>query len=765
MSLAPAAGAAEALVYPQLTALTRTSPSVVSPGSRVEFRCTIAPGTAATRSVELTIAAFGNVRGVRVLAAADPQTGVISAPVDTTWANGRYEVIAVVVADVWSRSLSYNADSKVTPELRVNPDEVFYAGPATHSFGFAPLAFTVTGASPVAPRPELISLETLSTSPLTAGQSARFRYAITPGLVPLAKVAVSFRHTTATRAVTLAPVIETSALTGEITLPIAASVMNGRYRLALVTLTDVEGRQTIYRQFGGVSEGWETAPGSNVEVESSNIAIQNTEFVVEGASTTVVPPRFTAWSRQSPAVVGPGAVVRFAYDAATVGYPVRQIRLRLIGPFGAIRETLVSASSGAFSFPVTADWTNGTYTAEFVTLTDAMGRNVSVRDANNVALAPFEEFVFEVRGGITIPPYFNIQPTAETGVLAGTFVSFVARGVGLGPVTYQWFRGEPGDTSAPFTPASDPQPRGSQLNVQIQQSTTFWVRITSAGATADSNAARVVVVTPAGLGRLINLSVLTGLDSPTDEFTLGYVVGGNGTSGSKALVLRAAGPSLGALGVPGTVSDPKLETFAGAGKTGENDNWGGGADLVAAFTAVGAFPYAGPTSRDAAVAASITTRDNSVRVTSVGGATGAVIAEVYDATPTPSFGTATPRLLNVSVRKHLGRGLTAGFVIGGSTNVRVLIRVIGPGIAPFGVAGTVTDPQLALFRGTTQIGANDDWPLDIATAGNSVGAFALTSGSRDAALVATLTPGNYSVLATGVGGTTGVALVEVYELP
>lgn len=63
---------------------------------------------------------------------------------------------------------------------------------------------------------------------------------------------------------------------------------------------------------------------------------------------------------------------------------------------------------------------------------------------------------------------------------------------------------------------------------------------------------------------------------------MGYVGGGAGTVGAKPLVNRAAGPSLGALGVPGTISDPKLELFAGATKTDENDNWGGPGNLTAA---------------------------------------------------------------------------------------------------------------------------------------------------------------------------------------
>ena len=270
-------------------------------------------------------------------------------------------------------------------------------------------------------------------------------------------------------------------------------------------------------------------------------------------------------------------------------------------------------------------------------------------------------------------------------------------------------------------------------------------------------------------GRLINLSVLTGISAPGDSFTLGYVVGGPGTGGSKPLVIRAAGPSLGALGVPGTLDDPKLETFAGATSTGVNDNWGGSTALTNALAAVGAFAYTGPTSKDAAVAANITTRDNSVAVSGVGSGTGAVIAEIYDATSSAAFTTSTPRLLNVSVRKHLGTSLTAGFVVGGATPARILIRAVGPGLAAFGVPDTVVDPQLTLFNGSSvKIAENNDWAgtPDLTAAFNAVGAFALPAPtSKDAALVLTLQPGSYSVQVSGVNDTTGVALVEVYEVP
>ncbi len=154
-----------------------------------------------------------------------------------------------------------------------------------------------------------------------------------------------------------------------------------------------------------------------------------------------------------------------------------------------------------------------------------------------------------------------------------------------------------------------------------------------------------------------------------------------------------------------------------------------------------------------------------------------MIAEIYDATPAVNFTANTPRLINVSVLKNIGASLTAGFVIGGATSRTVLIRAVGPtlGAAPFGVPGVVADPQMTLFSGQTAIATNDNWGTPVGSSAASaaqlsavftqVGAFALTPNSKDAALLATLAPGNYSVQVSGVAGTTGSALVEIYEVP
>ena len=77
------------------------------------------------------------------------------------------------------------------------------------------------------------------------------------------------------------------------------------------------------------------------------------------------------------------------------------------------------------------------------------------------------------------------------------------------------------------------------------------------------------------------------------------------------------------------------------------------------------------------------------------------------------------------------------------------------------------DPKLDLFSGQTVINSSNDWGggSTLATAFTNVGAFALPAASRDAALLVTLAPGSYTSQVSGVDGTGGVVLVEVYEVP
>lgn len=129
---------------------------------------------------------------------------------------------------------------------------------------------------------------------------------------------------------------------------------------------------------------------------------------------------------------------------------------------------------------------------------------------------------------------------------------------------------------------------------------------------------------------------------------------------------------------------------------------------------------------------------------------------------------AATRLTNVSIRSTAGSDtgtLIVGFTVAGSGTKPVLVRGIGPSLTSFGVAGAVTDPELRLFDSRSlQLATNDNWEGNeaVAVAASSVGAFPLATSSRDAALLAFLPAGAYSVHVSPKSET-GIALVEAYE--
>ncbi len=130
------------------------------------------------------------------------------------------------------------------------------------------------------------------------------------------------------------------------------------------------------------------------------------------------------------------------------------------------------------------------------------------------------------------------------------------------------------------------------------------------------------------------------------------------------------------------------------------------------------------------------------------------------------------RLINVSTRAFVGTGdqqLIGGFVIAGPGKKRVLIRGVGPRLADLGVPAVLADPILTVFNSAaTRIAGNDNWnqnanAAEIAAVSAQVGAFSLTAGSADAALLLELDPGAYTASIAGVANATGVALVEIYD--
>ena len=265
--------------------------------------------------------------------------------------------------------------------------------------------------------------------------------------------------------------------------------------------------------------------------------------------------------------------------------------------------------------------------------------------------------------------------------------------------------------------------------------------------------------------RLINIATRTAVGGVAETPIPGFVLTG---TGNKSVVVRAVGPTLGGFGVGGVLADPQVSLVSGAGTMASNDNWL--AADGATMTGAGAFALAAG-SKDAALVASLAPGSYTAPVTATDGGRGVALLEVYDASATAPAQTSA--LVNASTRAYVGTGdsvLIPGFVISGTGSLRLLIRAVGPTLAGFGVSGVLADPTIMLYRGTTVLAANDNWSsatnaAEIAATAATVGAFPLPIGSKDAAVVVVLPAGSYSAVVSGVGATTGTALVELYVAP
>ncbi len=358
-------------------------------------------------------------------------------------------------------------------------------------------------------------------------------------------------------------------------------------------------------------------------------------------------------------------------------------------------------------------------------------------------------------------PTITTQPLGQT-VVAGTTATLTVAASGYPALSLQWRKN--GVNIAGATNATLTLTRITSADAGI-----YTVTITNSSGSITSTASLLTVVVSGGTSstaRLANVSIRAGAGSGSETLIVGLTIGGAGTSGSKTLLIRGTGPALTAFGVTGALADPVLTVFNAAAAIAANDDWGDDAQVGAKGAALGAFPLIAG-SKDAALVGTVSFGGYTVQLTGKAGATGVGLVEVYDATA--GFTATTPRVINVSARTQVGTGgniLITGFVIAGGGTRQVLIRATGPALARFGVAGTLVDPKLELYNGAgVKTDENDNWSSTTRAAQTSIGAFPLVAGSNDSVIVVTLAPGSYTAQVSGVGATTGVALVEIYELP
>lgn len=160
------------------------------------------------------------------------------------------------------------------------------------------------------------------------------------------------------------------------------------------------------------------------------------------------------------------------------------------------------------------------------------------------------------------------------------------------------------------------------------------------------------------------------------------------------------------------------------------------------------------------------------KTATVGSYAVSVSTDAGSVTSAPAVVAMVNRLANTAGRCQIGAGANvgiAGFVVSSYTGAakQILIRGVGSGLAQYGLAGVLAQPILSVFDATGRLVArNAGWggSLDIGAAGMTAGAFPLSSGSADAALLLSLPPGSYTAQVAGLGGTTGIALAEIFEV-
>jgi hypothetical protein len=346
---------------------------------------------------------------------------------------------------------------------------------------------------------------------------------------------------------------------------------------------------------------------------------------------------------------------------------------------------------------------------------------------------------------ITDTNYHHVAVTKQGGT-----VTFYIDGVADAPVSY--------DPVFTFTTGAAIGARGDN-NAQnaffgdIDEFSIYNRSLTAAEIQTIFDAASAGKCKPTLLNISTRLRVLTG-----DNVLIGgFIVTG---TESKKVIVRAIGPSLGAFGVVGAPADPTLELHEPDGTIVTNDNWKDTQEAEIIATTIQ------PTNDlESAIVATLVPGAYTAIVSGKNGGTGVGLVEAYDLDQT-----AASQLANVSTRGFVDTGnnvMIGGFIVGGgaagSASTSVIVRGIGPSLGTFGVAGALADPMLELHdsNGAT-LASNDNW-RDTQEA-EIIATTIPPTDDLESAIVATLAPGAYTAIVSGVNDTTGVGLVEAYNL-
>lgn len=293
------------------------------------------------------------------------------------------------------------------------------------------------------------------------------------------------------------------------------------------------------------------------------------------------------------------------------------------------------------------------------------------------------------------------------------------------------------------------------INGTTYVTSQFMFSEDSASYSSDGVASPLV---SAGTMSLVTLAPTAGTDSSgnsvliaSKQIVIDYTGSGSG-SGSGS---TGSGPTVTANPSPAAIGVGDAVTFAvtATSSTSMTYQWRKDGAAISGATAA-TYTIAGATTADAGA--------YTVAVTNSSGTTVSSAASLLVTAVTSNTANS---LINISARATIPSSSTliTGFVIESTSGKRLLVRAVGPTLSTLGVNGAVSDPVLSVFDASGNIVAtNDNWDSSLSSTFSQAGAFALSSGSKDSAVVLSL-PGGIGT-AHVTSNAAGVALVETYDL-
>ncbi len=262
----------------------------------------------------------------------------------------------------------------------------------------------------------------------------------------------------------------------------------------------------------------------------------------------------------------------------------------------------------------------------------------------------------------------------------------------------------------------------------------------------------VYYVTVGDLSSLGNISTRAVVGTADNALIGGFIITG---VQPKTVIVRGIGPSV---PLPGALADPTIEVHGSSGELlATNDNWN---DATTRQQIIDS-GLAPTNSLESALWGILNPGAYTVVLRGTNNATGVGLFEVYDLDRT-----VNSKLANISTRGFVNTGdnaMIGGTIIIGSIPTNVLVRAIGPSLTSFGVPNALADPVLELHgpSGFVTI-TNNNW-RDTQEA-QIIATGIPPSNNLESAIFANLPPGAYTAIVRGTGNSTGVALVEAYQL-